>query len=107
MTRAELRRAQKEVAGKTKTYTLTQEQIDEIRNKAVDVATKNAFLLMMTIPLEVLISEEYWLKSAKKKLPKFMDEVLKLYDTYEHGNITMQDMKNDLWEYAGIRVGDK
>jgi hypothetical protein len=107
MNRAELRRAQKEDEKKTKTFVLTQDQINIIKEDAVNAATEKAFMLMLTLPLEVLISEEYWIKSAKKRIPKFTDEVLKLYKAYESGNITMDDMKKDLWEFAGIRVGDK
>jgi hypothetical protein len=107
MTRAEIRRMDKEFNKKTKVFTLTQEQIDVMKEEAVDDATRKAFILMMALPLEVLISEEYWSKSAKKRLPKFMDSLLSLYQAYEGGNITMVDLQNDLWEYGGIRVDNK
>lgn len=107
MSRAELRRTQRDDVKKTKTFILTQEQIDAIKKQAVDEAVDKAFILMLALPLEVLLSKEYWEKSAKKRLPKFMDEVLKLYQAYESGNIELKDMKDDLWEYGGIKVENK
>lgn len=106
MTRSEFRRAQKQESKKTKTFTLTQQQIDIMKDEAVTEAIKTSFILMLALPLEVLITEDYWKKSAKKKLPKFMDEVLRLYKGYESGMITLEEMEADLWEFAGIRFGE-
>lgn len=103
MGRAELRRIQKENEKQTKTYTLTQEQMDELYNKALKEAVKKAFFLMLAIPLEILITEEYWMQSAKEKMPKFMDEVLYLYNAYEEGSISIEEMEMDLWDFAGIK----
>lgn len=111
MSRAEQRRAQKEKLGKTKTYILTQKQIDAIRAEAIkeahDAAAEKAFILMLAIPLEVLITEDYWMKSAKRRLPKFIDEVLRVYKGYENGMISIDEMKDDLLEFAGIKIGTK
>lgn len=107
MNRAELRRVQRDESKKAKTFVLTQEQIDSLKKEAINEAVDKAFILMLALPLEVLLSEEYWMKSAKKRLPKFMDEILKLYKAYESGNIDLKDMEDDLWEYGGIRVGGK
>lgn len=107
MGRAELRRIQKENGKKTKTYTLTQEQMDELYNKSLEEAVKKAFFLMLAIPLEILITEEYWMKSAKEKIPKFMDEVLYLYNAYEEGSISIEEMEMDLWNFAGVKCGSQ
>jgi hypothetical protein len=104
MSRAERRRIERETKKKTKVYTLTQEQIDQIKREAGDKAIDTAFTLLLAIPLEVLIGEGYWEKTAKKRLPKFLDEVLSLYDSWEKGVITLEDLKADLWEYGGIRL---
>lgn len=42
-------------------------------------ATEKAFLYMLAIPLNVLASK-YWKKSAKKRLPKFIEEVIGMYE---------------------------
>lgn len=107
MSRSELRREQRDQQKKTKTFTLTQIQIDELKKKAVEEATDKAFMLMLVLPLEVLISEGYWLKSAKKRMPKFMDDILSLYDSYESGHLSMEEMEKDLWTYGGIKCSTK
>lgn len=104
MSRAERRRTERETKKKTKVYTLTQEQIDQIKREAGDKAIDTAFTLLLAIPLEVLLGDGYWAKSAKKRLPKFLDEVLALYDSWEKGVITLEYLKEDLWEYGGIRL---
>lgn len=103
MNRAELRRAQNEQKKKTKTFVLTQEQIDQMKEETINEAAAKAFFFMLAIPLEVLITEEYWKKSAKKKIPKFINDMIQLYKAYEEGSISMEEMESDLWEFAGIR----
>lgn len=106
MNRAELRRLSRGNNKKTKTYNLTQEQIDAIKKEATSEAirevTDTAFLLMLAIPLEVLITEDYWMKSAKRRIPKFIDAVLEVHQAYERGSISLEEMKADLKEFAGI-----
>ena len=104
MNRAELRRTEKEQHKKTKTYTLTQEQITDLKETAVKEAVEKAFTLMLALPLEVLITEEYWMKSAKKRMPKFIEDVLRVYRGYQNGAISIEEMEKDLWDFAGIKV---
>ena len=40
-------------------------------------ATEKAFLYMLAIPLNVLFND-YWKKSAKKRAPKFIEDVMSL-----------------------------
>jgi uncharacterized protein YdiU (UPF0061 family) len=107
MSRADLHRVQKEEKKQKKTFTLTKEQLNEVKRQAADdaieVMAERAFILMLALPLEVLITENYWKKSAKKKLPKFMDEVLRLYTGYQNGQITLKEMEDDLWEFGGLK----
>ena len=107
MTRAEIRRNQKEQSKPAKVYTLTQAQIDQIKQQAVEEAVDKAFFLMLALPCEVLANEGYWEKSAKKKMPKFIEDILSLYTAYEQGVVTMEQMKKDLWEIAGVRLEGK
>lgn len=109
--RADIRRAMREKQKKKKVYTLTQEQIDEIKDQAVQEAIKGVlkqtidevFILLLAIPMEVLITN-YWMKSAKKRIPKFIDDVLYLYKAFENDEITIQELEDDLKEFAGITI---
>lgn len=105
MNRAERRRAEKQATkAKVATYNLTQDQINKIKQDASREAIDTAFTLMLALPLEVLIGDGYWVKSAKKRLPKFMDEVLSLYDSWNKGVLTIEELREDLWNYGGIKL---
>lgn len=106
MTRAELRRKQREKEKSTSTYTLTVEQIENIKKDIYTKAVRDVLVMMLAIPCEVL-SNDYWKKSAKQKLPKFVEECLSLYRSYEQGIVTMEEMEQDLWELAGYKVENK
>ena len=113
MNRAERRRSGNK--DKVVTYNYTSEQLDAlvkarvkaeveaIRKQARDEAVEVAVTLMLALPLEVL-KQKYWKKSAKKRLPKFLDDVLKIYNGWSRGDITLEELREDLWEYGGIKL---
>lgn len=106
MGRAELRRSKRDKDKKTATYILTKEQIDQIKQEATDEAANIAFALLLTLPLEVLM-DHYWTKTYRKKIPEFVNYILEYYRMWQDGEIDMEDLKKDLWEYAGIRLEAK
>lgn len=116
MTRAEKRRAARtEEKAKTATYNLTQEQLDamvkekfdekvgEAKIEAVEDAVNMALILLLTLPLEVL-KDHYWTKTARKKIPEFTEKVLEYYSKWQDGEIDIDILKQDLWEYGGVRL---
>lgn len=104
MNRAERRRAEKQAQkAKTVTYNLTQEQINQIKQEARDEAISVAVTLMLSLPLKVL-KDKHWVKSAKRRLPKFLDNVLSLYDSWSKGSLTIEELREDLWNYGGIKL---
>lgn len=116
MTRAEMKRAaREEKKRKTATYNLTQDQLDamvkekigkdleRIKKEATDEAINTAMVLLLTLPLEVLM-DHYWKKTYAKKLPEFLDYVLEYYEKWQDGELDMDELVKDLWEYGGIRL---
>lgn len=103
MNRAEMRRAKRENNKKQKTYTLTQVQIDTIKQEAIKEAVDRAFLLMLVIPVMVL-HDKWWEKSAKKRCSKFVDQCLDLYDSFEKDYVTLEDLKQCLEEESGVKI---
>ena len=89
---------------KTTVYTLTQEQIDQIKKDAIADATSVAFTLMLALPLEVLTGDGYWKKTCKRRCPKFLNDLLNLYDSWEKGVLSMDELRKDLWEIGGIKL---
>lgn len=110
--RASERKDQKE---KVKTYNFTEHQL----KKAIDDGVKEVLetkmddiindtmnttmALLLTIPLEVLM-DHYWTKSYGKRIPEFTKYVLDYYERWQNGELDMEQLKEDLWEYGGVRL---
>lgn len=116
MGRAEQRRAHRnELKEKTATYNLTKAQIDamvrekisgelvRIKREATEEAVNTAMVLLLTLPLEVLM-DHYWKKSYPKRIPEFTNCVLEYYEKWQNGELDMDKLKEDLWEYGGVRL---
>lgn len=71
--------------------------------KMEQTATERAFLYMLAIPLIVLF-EDYWQKTAKKKAPKFIEDVGSLYESVQMGIVTEQQLVDSLYELAGVKI---
>lgn len=116
MNRAERRRQEREASkAKTKTFNLTRDQLNRavrqvtdadlkrIKQEAMDEAINTAMILLLTLPLEVLM-DHYWQKSYAKRIPQFTEYVLEYYTRWQNGELDMDKLKEDLWEYGGVRL---
>ena len=116
MGRAERRRTQKlEQKEKTTTYNLTKAQLDamvrkkigdeltRVKQEATDDAVNTAMVLLLTLPLDVLMDHD-WTKSYAKRIPKFTERVLEYYERWQNGELDMEKLKEDLWEYGGVKL---
>lgn len=116
MNRQQRRAAErKEQKARTKTYNLTEEQLQTYVRQAIEKELKNdheeimnestntAMILLLTLPLEVLM-DHYWPKSYAKKIPEFTNYVLEYYERWQNGELDMDKLKEDLWEYGGVRL---
>ena len=119
MNRAERRRLEREkTKQKTATYNLTKEQLDnavkegikeklgEVKQQATEDAVNTAMVLLLTLPLEVLM-DHYWKKTYAKRIPKFTEQVLEYYERWQNGELDMDKLKEDLWEYGGVRLEER
>lgn len=100
---------------RTKTYNLTEAQLKEHVRRAMEVELKDhheemmndaintAMVLLLTLPLEVLM-DHYWPKSYAKKIPEFTSYVLEYYERWQNGELDMDKLKEDLWEYGNVRL---
>lgn len=99
---------------KTATYNLTKSQLDNAVKFSVKSELEKAYqnglsegvnqamILLLAIPLEVLM-DFYWKKSYAKKIPEFTSHVLDYYAAWQNGKLDMDKLKEDLWEYGGVR----
>lgn len=119
MGRAEKRRAEREAKkAKTATYNLTKAQLDMLvrqgiekelkraKEEATETAINQAMILLLTLPLEVLM-DHYWQKSYAKRIPQFTELVLDYYERWQNGELDMDKLKEDLWEYGGVRLEER
>lgn len=67
------------------------------------IATERSFLYMLAIPLNVLVND-YWEKSARKRIPKFIEDVISLYEAVQEGVVSEQQLADLLDEYAGVKI---
>lgn len=116
MNRAEMRRIEREKSKKKVTYVMTEESIRAIRDEEYKRARKeildksdklaeDILKMMIVIPTNVLIND-YWKKTAKVRIPKFVDDCLKLYESWSSGNVDMEDMQKLTEDYSGIKLVD-
>lgn len=90
--------------GMTTTDLCKMREIAKREAKKMEVeATEKAFLYMMAIPLNVLASD-YWSKTAKKRAPKFLEEVASLYQAVVEGVVTEQQLADFLKDIAGVTI---
>lgn len=78
-------------------------KLERIKQEATDDAVNTAMILLLTLPLEVLM-DHYWTKSYAKRIPKFTELVLEYYERWQNGELDMEKLKEDLWEYGGVKL---
>ena len=66
-------------------------------------ATERAFLYMLAIPLNVLFND-YWQKSAKKRAPKFIEDVMSIYEAVQQGVVSDKQLSDLLFELSGLKI---
>lgn len=114
-----MRRAMRnEKKAKTATYNLTRAQLDALvmekigdeleqtKKRIEEEAVNTAMILLLTLPLEVLM-DHYWPKSYAKRIPEFTNYVLDYYERWQNGELDMDELREDLWKYGGVRIEEK
>jgi hypothetical protein len=86
---------------KTPTYNLTWEQIQQMKKDAAKEAVGTVIELTLGIPAMVL-KDKYGF--GKKRLPEALDHMVDLYESYEQGYLTLQDIRRTLWEEGRYKI---
>jgi hypothetical protein len=106
MNRAERRRLGKSTSEPV--FNMKSSDITNIKKQATRDAADTAFLLMLAIPVMVLHDKYSLLMKrevdGKSREERFADLCLDLYDSFEKGYVTMDDLHQCLWEEAGIKI---
>ena len=64
-------------------------------------ATEKAFLYMLAIPLNVLVTERIM---NHDNAPEYVRSVMSLYESVEKGVVTDQELADLLHEYSGVNI---
>ena len=114
MKRSEIRRREREGRKNSATFIMTREELEKIRKQEYDRARKtiqdksdqiaeDILKMMIVIPTNVLIND-YWEKTAKKRIPQFVEDCMDLYKAWSEGIVSMEEMQELTEEYAGIKL---
>lgn len=101
MNRSEKRRSERLIEKKQKVYTLTQAQIDKLKEDATMEATKRAFSIMLGFPLLALRDTFGF---GKKRLTLFTDKVFEIYEAYNDDYIDLEDLHRTIEEETGVVI---
>ena len=86
---------------KVPTYNMSLAQIEAIKQQAAREAVEQAWLLMLGLPVMVLHDKDGY---GETRLNRFLDHVLDLYDSYEKGYLTLDDVREALRAETGSVV---
>lgn len=113
MNRAERRRRQKQGLPIVKEPVLNVKASDfqQMKVDATNTAADTAFFLMLAIPVMV-IHDKYSkimrkVVDGKSREERFADLCIDLYDSFNKGYVTLDDLAKCLWEEAGIKLEKK
>lgn len=113
MNRAERRKRQKQGLPIIKEPVLNVKASDfqHMKKNAAEVAAETAFFLMLAIPVMVIHDKYPQLMrknvDGKSREERFADLCLDLYDSFNRGYVTLDDLAQCLWEEAGIKLEKK
>lgn len=107
MNRAERRRASKKMTSEP-VINVKYSDIKNMKRQASEEAANLAFLLMLAIPVMVLHDKYSLLMkkvvNGKSREERFAELCLDLYDSFEKGYVTVDDLHKCLWDEAGIKL---
>ena len=81
-----------------------QQTAKKAAEKTKEESIEKAFLYMLAIPLNVLVTDEYWGDEAKEKAPAFIEEVMGLYEAVQDGYVSDDQLSELLMEMAGVEI---
>lgn len=93
---------------------MTADELQKIRQQEFDRAkkllmdrndelTQEIWFMLLAIPANVLIAD-YWPKTARQRIPEFVEKCMNLYRAWEQGAVDMTQMQELTEEYAGVKL---
>lgn len=89
---------------KVPTYVMNTQQIKTLKEDVAKEAMERAFILMLGIPVMALHDQFGF---GRKRIEKFADAVLELYDSFEKGYVSLEDLIQTILEETGVKIEKK
>ena len=111
MGRAERRRQQKMDGKKMRKYILTQNDIDRMKNQMAEIVAEE--LLESVFGISVMVLHDKFGELMRKEVDgksreeRFFDMCLNLYNSFESGYLTLDDIRKTLQEECGAEFRRK
>lgn len=99
MNRAERRRLQNKKPEPV--INIKSSDVQLMKQRATSKAANQAFILMLGLPMLVL--RDKW-GFGKVRSERFIEQVIDLYDSFDKGYLTIDDIHKALYEEAGIKI---
>lgn len=112
MNRADRRKEQKQgkLVKKDPVLNYKESDIQRIKEEAAAQAYSTAFLLMLSIPVMVLHNNYPKLMrrevDGESREERFADMCMEMYEQFDQGHITLEDLREDLLIETGIKLGE-
>lgn len=78
-------------------------ELDKVKQQAKDDAVNVALKLMFGLPMKVLM-DHYWMDNYERDLPGFADHLVDYYTRWQDGELDIDAVAEELWEYGGVRL---
>lgn len=94
----------KEQKKKKRIYTLTQEQLDNMKKDFVEEACQKAQeeILVLFLSIPVKIAKEHY-RFSRKKLENFCNFIIEEYESLNLNEVNLEECKELLYEECGMR----
>lgn len=99
MNRAERRRLKKKKAEPV--INIKASDVQQMKDEAVKKAADTGFLLMLGLP--ILVLRDKW-GFGNVRLERFIDQVIEMYESFNEGYLTIEDIHQAIEEETGIKI---
>ena len=103
MNRAERRRLKRQ-SEKEAVINVKSSDIQRIKQDSTQEAVDKAFFLMLAIPVMVIHDKYPQLMKKDGREQRFADLCIDLYDSFNKGYVTLDELADCLWEEVGIKL---
>ena len=80
---------------------MTVDQFEAFKKEQAHKTAYTALVLMLGIPLMVLRDHHGF---GKKRLEAFVEDCIELFDSFDKGYITFDDMQKTIFEETGVQI---